>query len=523
MSVNIGLALVLVVNLILWPENSTESFVMDLDSALTQIDSVFSEHVARLFRRGPQGPPPNLSSVNGSLQASIMKVVEAKRIVRREATFNRLAPADVRDITNLVKMMRIPVQGVALASAMQRNMDAHLDAEGLRFVRMDTFRSECPPHASPGVDTDDYAVDCTLHDSIASDLRTWPDDGHSFQSDIFPPEHVALKQRKGSKFEDILKSYDEVIHIIDPICSELANACSRAIKQSIAKLKRTQNYDPRYYNKPFFYRLLPSVRNAYHPEADLFEGDHSVQLLEAITQYDKCRLQGLDLLLRTDGKTPHRALFLVQLFQFNLRDYAERLYTLSSLVYELDNIRRKKRFWYRHVSIRKFLLGHKHDGEGDLGLDAPNAGNDENQAILSRSRSMRTANPLTCEEATLRRGRARTFHHPKPKEHKENGSFPEKDPVCHHNPLDAIEYRDPDAMLPANRFESFCYRIWLYRGVVYAPETAFALKACIIVVLLTFPAFIESSRTWYEDSRGEWAVVTALVWMGPSIGSNLFG
>jgi hypothetical protein len=512
--------LVIFVNLALWPENSTESFVLVLDSALNQFDSIFSEHVARLLRRGPQRPPQGLSSVNSTLQASIMKVVEAKRIVRREATINRLAPADVRDMTSLVKMMRISVQGVALASSMQHNMDTHLETEGVRFVRIDTFRSEHPPNASH--ECSDIEGDCDSE--LASDLRTWPDEHASFQSDIFPPEHMARIQRKGSHFEDILKSYEEVIRIIEPVCSDLANACSRALKISISKLKRSQNYDPRYWNKPFFYRLIPSVRNSYHPENEIPDNDHSVPLLEAITRFDKLRLQGLDLLMRTDGKTPHRALFLIQLFQFNLRDYAEKLYTLSSLVYELECIRKKKKLWYRHVSIRKFMLGHKHDGEGDLGLDAPQATNDENVAILNRSKSMRNATPnQQSQERTLRRGRARSFQHPKPKEHEERTSDPEKDPVGHYNPLDAIEYRDPDALFPSNRFEVFFYSIWLYRGIVYSPETAFALKACIIVVLLSFPAFIESSMTWYADSRGEWAVITALVWMGPSIGSNLFG
>ncbi|KAI8584645.1 hypothetical protein K450DRAFT_217274 [Umbelopsis ramanniana AG] len=527
MAVNIGLGLVIVTNLALWPESSTHSFVLVLDDTLQQFDSIFSEHVARLLRRGPQRPPLGLTKVNGMLHASIMKVIEAKRIVRREATINRLAPADVRDITNLVKMMRISVQGVALASTMQRNMDDHLETSGHRFVRIDTFRSEHPPHFGY-CDSDSTTFNDLpneIDQNLESDLRTWSDHA-SFQSDIFPPEHCATRQRKGSLFDDILKSYESVIQITEPVCSDLANACSRALKGSIARLKRSQDFDPRYFNKPYFYRLFPSVRNSYNPDNENLDFDHSVPLLEAIAQFDKHRLEGLNELMRSDGKTPHRALFLVLLFQFNLRDYAEKLYTLSSLIYEIHCIRKKKRFWYRHVSIRKFLLGHKHAGVGDLGLEAPQAANDENVAILSRTRSVRNAShappPTACQEPTLRRGRARSFQHPKPKETETTASNPEKDPVIH-NPLDAIQYRDPDAMLPSNRFEAFFHSIWLYRGLIYAPETEFALKACIVVVLLSIPAFIPSSMEWYAGSRGEWAAVTALVWMGPRVGSNLFG
>ncbi|KAH8553614.1 hypothetical protein BGW37DRAFT_486400 [Umbelopsis sp. PMI_123] len=527
MAVNIGLGLVIFINLALWPENSTHCFVIVLDDTLQQFDTVFSEHVARLLRRGPQRAPEGLSKVNSTLYASIMKVIEAKRIVRREATINRLAPADVRDITNLVKRMRISVQGVALASAMQRNMDEHLETSGARFVRIDTFRSEQPP--KPCYNNDEATYNDLMDEDTESDLRTWPDDHASFQSDIFPPEHVETKQRQGSYFEDILKSYEDVIRITEPICSDLANACSRALKHTVAKLKHSQNHDPRYVNKPFFYRLLPSIRNAYKPECEDLDFDHSAPLLEAITKFDQHRLDGLNQLMRTDGKTPHRALFLVLLFQFNLRDYAEKLYTLSSLVYEIHCIRKKKRFWFRHVSIRKFLLGRKHDGVGDLGLEAPQAANDENVAILSRSRSKGNNNPApcsphpkSCPEPTLRRGRARSFRHPKPKEQDDKCGNPEKDPI-QHNPLDAIEYRDPDAMLPSNRREAFFHRLWLHRDLIYAPEIGFALKSITVVVLLSFPAFIQSSMGWYADSRGEWAAITALVWMGPRVGSNLFG
>lgn len=529
---NIGLAIVLFVNLALWPENSTETFVMVLDDAFSQLDDIFSEHVARFLRRGPQRPATPLPAINGKLQTVVMNVVDAKRVIRREATINRLAPADVRDITNLVKNMRVAVQGIVLASSMQKNMDSHLELEGARFVRIDTFRSEIPPalksESSTDINMQFRQVD--ENNNNESDLDTWPDDHGSFdQSEIFPPEQYPPKQRKGSRLEDILESYEQVIEIIEPMSSDLANACSVALKDSIAKLKKTQDYDPRYHNRPFFYRFLRSVRHTYHPEDDDLHIDRSAQLLDAIKRFEESRLKGLEKLMRSDEKTPHRALFLILLFQFNLRDYAEKLYTLSSLTYEIYNIRKKRRLWFKHVSIRKFLLGRKHDGNGDLGLDAPQTATDEAAAILSRSRS-RTARSASVSHPsdslpTLRRGRARSFRHPKARDRanglrRVNGGKPSTED---HNPLDALEYKDPDAMLPSNRFEHFCYTLWLHRGLIYSPEVAFAFKACILVVLLSFPAFIESSMNWYADSLGEWAVVTALVWMGPSIGSNIFG
>jgi hypothetical protein len=499
---------------------------MVLDEAFNQIDDIFSEHVARFLRRGPQRPAMPLPTINGTLQTMVMNVVDAKRVIRREATINRLAPSDVRDITNLVKKMRVAVQGIVLASSMQSNMDSHLESEGAHFVRIDTFRSEIPPPVSEYATDIDLKYRHTGDNNENSDLDIWADAHDSFQSEIFPPEQYPPKQRKGSLLEDILESYEQVINIIEPTCSELAHACSIALKDSIAKLKKTQNYDPRYHNRPFFYRFLCSVRDSYHSEDDDLHIDQSVQLLEAIKKFEESRLQGLERLLRSDGKTPHRALFLILLFHFNLRDYAEKLYTLSSLTYEIYTIRKKRKLWFKHVSIRKFLLGRKHDGLEDLGLDAPQATNDETAAILVRSRTLRNAHSAHQPDTlpSLRRGRARSFQHPKTRESVDGPERVDRgQPVDDHNPLDALEYRDPDAMLPSNRFENFCYSIWLHRGLVYSPEVAFALKACILVVLLSLPAFIESSMNWYADSLGQWAVVTGLVWMGPSIGSNTFG
>ena len=87
-----------------------------------------------------------------------------------------------------------------------------------------------------------------------------------------------------------------------------------------------------------------------------------------------------------------------------------------------------------------------------------------------------------------------------------------------------VMYHDPDVAYPTTRTQRAFYTCWQFcKANLYSADTAFAVRACIVLMALTLPAFLDESIDWYNRARGQWAAVVALVWMGPSVGSNFFG
>ncbi|KAG2217683.1 hypothetical protein INT45_008334 [Circinella minor] len=328
-----------------------------------------------------------------------------------------------------------------------------------------------------------------------------------------------------------------------------------------------QHVDPRYQNKPIFSRLFAWYNGSLHTSEgeDEKHTDPSEPLLRAIQKFDDQRLTGLERLYHYDtGKPiPRRILFLLLHFQFNLRGYAERVYTLSSLIYEMDQQRRgRRRIWLPTLSIRKWWFS-KRALEADIGLDPP-ATIVENQhpsnslqhtlsrrttTILNNMTSLdlppvetpsysdddeyedenRNGNVNENGNQCIRRRRPHRRYvrgHlsvpvrgqlSKPKKRKRSSVVISKG-------LDPTMYHDPDVAYPTTRTQRIFYKGWMFmKKFLYTGDTIFALRACIVVIALSLPAFIEESIEWYMRVRGQWAPIVALVWMGPSVGSNFFG
>lgn len=560
---------------LVFPENSTRVFVQQLIKVCESFDHITECQVAAFLNiQKVPGQSNKLDATLANIQQTVDSLttilIEKKRMVRREVSYNTIAPTDVSEMTSLIKKLRIPLQGLGLSRAMEENMrkveKEVLGSENLNKMQErdedatirvvgNPFGINRPRSYYGGTDYDDddedtvEAVFATDEESASASPTTVNSSACSLASDKSASEQ---SRRRKIKWEDSVKiitywreDYDEVLDTVKPTYIALTEACSSAIKESVKRLRRLQNLDPRYQNKPFFYKHYykwkvgaeteknEKLQFDYHRMAD-----PSIPLYEAMKQFHEHRLVGLNRLYTKSG-VPHRILFLLLTFQFNLHSYAEHVYTLSSLIYELDQSRTERRFWMPHIALRKWLF-EGYSNEESFEFDTPGAiAETTKPASLQRSYSRRTtlmaqtvnSQPMADIEGqhvlyklnTPHRGHVCTpaeYHG----QHRQYHTDETDMNVSMQNDSVPLDYHDPDVAYPSTKTQRFFYYIYIFcMKHMYTADTAFAFRASIVVAFLTLPSFLEQSYSWFNEARGQWAAVVALIWMGPSVGSNFFG
>ncbi|KAI9486133.1 MAG: hypothetical protein EXX96DRAFT_31773 [Benjaminiella poitrasii] len=567
----VGFLLIFIIFLLVFPENSTRVFIQHLIKSFETFDGITQRQVAAFLKVSKTDGPraDSLATIHQAVDSLTTTLIQRKRMVRREPSFNAISPTDVSEMTTIVKQLGVPLQGLGLSRAMEENMREAEKSVFRPSSSSDDNQSEASPHffGRPrsyygGTDDEDESDDDSMAEMIPTDeegTMSAVDSPHPSTSTSDRSSSQARQRRVPIRWEDSMKvmtywreDYDLVLVIVRPIYIELTEACSEAVQESIKRLRRLQDLDARFQDRPwlykYYYRWKVGARQereerrqfAYDPSQD-----PSVPLSKAIERFQQHRLTGLDRLYTSRG-VPRRILFLLLGFQFNLHAYAEQIYTLSSLIFELDRSRTRRRFWMPSTPLRKWFL-QGHTMEENYELDTPGAiaeistSATELQRTLSRQLSTTMRDNLSAEKLprlyklnSLQRGEIHTaeehqlqFHATKP-----TGCSqlePETTVVwwCpwRRRPLHGPEgYHDPDVAFPTTATQRFFYSFYLFCiECIYTADAAFAFRAAFVVAFLTLPGFIESSVGWYNEVRGQWAAVVALIWMGPSVGSNFFG
>ncbi|KAI9028195.1 hypothetical protein CLU79DRAFT_697224 [Phycomyces nitens] len=469
-----------------------------------------------------QGPEP-LTALYKTIDTQLLSLINTKRIARRETTYNWMAPNDISDLTKIVKKLRVPLQGIGLSKAMEENMkmtetkcqssSTHVSRSSLHSSAQDNFETRKKKFIRSAINSE---TDESENDNPYKDT-----------------ESVHSPERKQPQVEFIWKKeYDSLVESVKPIYLELTKACAIATKETSKRLLRIQNIDLRFQDKPFFYRYIPKYKDINGADLEYDRTvDPSVALRKAIRRFDIRRLSGLKNFF-DDKQCPRRILFLMLLFQFHIRSYSEKLFTISSLVYEIDVRREKRRLWFPKISLQKWLKG-KPTCDEDYEMDVPAALADCSYLGLQRTLTQQSAmiNSLDLENATVYEEPTSRQLFSQIRGNLSNGkkessvALQSVQKSIWQTQMESPEtYHDPDVSFPATRSQWFFYRFYLFFiNNIYTTDALYALRAGIIVILLTIPAFIESSCDWYLDSRGQWSAVVAVIWMGPSVGSSFFG
>lgn len=349
------------------------------------------------------------------------------------------------------------------------------------------------------------------------------------------------------------QEYNAILGQIRHTHNTLMSACSLATLGNIKRLRRMQSIDPRYQDKPLLYKYIfgkrgtPDTDASYDPSVD-----HSVALLLAIQRFDSERLDGLKRLF-DDNHQPFRRLLLILNLQFSVRTWAENLYMLTSLIFAMDQARRRRRLFFPGLTSCCFF-GEQKGLSFDLESHGAGSALDRRLSLERTScQHIASSSPLAdpalvykinsdirwntsniSNRSDLESGLS--IHHQQRHEHNAtddfHGSFTnlmqQVSQKCNITTpsvmVDTSTYHDPDASYPTTRLQRIFYILWSFgERHVYTSDTAFALRASIVVTALTLPGFLEQSLTWYHTARCQWATVVALIWMGPSVGSSFFG
>ncbi|KAI8339322.1 hypothetical protein BD560DRAFT_412681 [Blakeslea trispora] len=597
-SILIGFALILAMFLIVFPENSTTVYVLNLIKLCETFDAFAQQQVSAFLRDNsrklsvPYDAIESVAKVNQSVDNYIATLVEKKRMVRRELSFNLLAPTDISEMTSLIKKLRIPLQGLALSRAMEENMrkaeevvlqdsrDPHIHAartqsddpvDNLLYDAAEKDRAlpsvfaDRPRSYYGGTDDEEDQEGFTSDEEQTSPLSSQSPSGTSTatSSSYFADsmhssaENLSGKQSRRHKvrWEDNMKvmtywrdDYDRILSMVKPTYFDLSEACATAVRESIKRLRRLQSLDPRYENKPFFYKYyyrwkVGAERERQEAKAYDYDPnyDPSIPLFKAIQKFQEHRLVGLDRLFTKSG-VPRRILFLLLTFQLNLHTYAEQVYTFTSHIYELEKTRTKRQLRWPHISLKKYLFqsplesGDPTRDEGSVAMAKANTSVSLQRNLSRRATaissmlSSRPADDLEAQNSrvlyrlsTPERGQARSASEHYDYVHKKD-NLKEHVSAWRQNELDPLDYHDPDVAYPTTSTQRFFYSIYSFmHNHFYTSDVAFAFRAAIVVALLSLPAFLEQSVQWYNTVRGQWAVVVALIWMGPLVGSNFFG
>lgn len=538
-------------------------------------------------RTETQNQPETLANIHTILDTLITGLIAKKRMVRREPSWNVIAPLDVSQLTSYSKRLRIPIQGLGISRAMEENMRnaekgtfeavpfEYTKSENVEQVPLaagdDTQTSDDnldepedlidrPRSYYGGTDEeDDDSMDESMGHvdtnqstvtSTASFNHSPTQNNSSTSANTIPDQQPSMPRKRRTRWEEPMRimsywreDYDRTLNVVKQVYIELLDACSVAVKETVKRLRKMQDLDPRYQEYPFCYKYyyrwkVGAAKDDEEKASFQYDSKHdpSIPLLQAIEKFQEHRLIGLNSLFTQNG-VPRRILFLLLMFQFNLHTYAEGVYTIASFVYEMDQERTKRRLWLPHLSLRKWLFK-SHNTSESFDLDTPAAIMEASNPISLQKTLSKRANlmamtipddvesqPVLYKLNTPHRGHIRN-RKTKPKEEKKHVRPHPADFISpwRLNILDPLDYHDPDVAYPNSRTQRFFYSIYLFFvKYLYTADVAFGFRAAATVAFLTLPAFLPQSQWWFAEARGQWAAVVALIWMGPSVGSNFFG
>ncbi|KAI8602390.1 hypothetical protein EDD21DRAFT_414035 [Dissophora ornata] len=217
-------------------------------------------------------------------------------------------------------------------------------------------------------------------------------------------------------------------------------------------------------------------------------------------------------------------IFLVYFFVFNLMEFSKELAQLVSCVEVLVDgdeglplwIARNRQSWWRRIwfTLTGFprRLRRKHiERTAFEGFDDPEAG-----IHSSRSDSNHHPQGSTSHEGSghqqdnsnsstgFRRRRHKQRLFPKPNIH---------------NKADTLQ-----TPVPSTFAQQWSTRLWKFLHIFRSFQVKYAVKAAVSAIIMLIPAFVDLTRPFFVQYRGEWALISMLIVMVPTVGgTNIVG
>ncbi|KAF8934280.1 hypothetical protein BGZ47_010436 [Haplosporangium gracile] len=215
-------------------------------------------------------------------------------------------------------------------------------------------------------------------------------------------------------------------------------------------------------------------------------------------------------------------IFLVYFFVFNLMEFSKELSHLVSCVEELVDgddglpmwIERNRQPWWKRIWFsltgfprrlrRPAVRQHAFDDfEVPEPGNRPPASHYSHTHSISQSHTPAHSNNASSGQGTHGRQRKQRLF-PKPNLH---------------NKTDTLHTPRPSTFL-----QKWSTRLWKFLHIFRSFQVKYAAKAAFSTMVLLIPAFVDWTRPYFVQYRGEWALISMLIVMVPTVGgTNIVG
>ncbi|KAI8391663.1 uncharacterized protein BYT42DRAFT_509805 [Radiomyces spectabilis] len=423
----------LAVNYLLWPENSVTNYMAVLKRTLANYNAYFKDHSQAFLSLSPSDMHATLPSLHAQLQGSVLLLIDCKRAVQREILYSNLSAKDISKLTRMTKDMRSALHGVGLAFIMKNDY--------LNDVASSPFLQDV---------TEDHAES---------------------------------------------RAFKNAVHDMQSVCQDLNTACCNALADCCRRVdqmhdRSRSNINSLLWPFPRFFQHRLWGKNKNVADVAMPSVTTGQALQDALYTYDMYvkQLATADFL---ESLPRYGPLYLLFLYQYNLREHAANVKAMSEYLDELESVRTKRRLWWPKMGLRKWFQSPDMDpAMGDDYRDTHQPDETNNGLTLVRTSTRMELEGQ--EENTFRK-------HPSLR-----------------------RYHDPDVTAPSSAFEWFFYGVHKVTKWFMTNDTLFAFKTALGVVMLAIPAWRAESAGWYFDWRGQWAMITLVLWMFPMPGLFIF-
>lgn len=348
-------------------------------------------------------------------------------------------------------------------------------------------------------------VDCSELSKTVTNMRN---SLHGIGLALIMKNNYIYSETKNAYFKrfnepSILDAFQASVNGLKPIASELSNLCCIATSEASVRLGDLHYHPRTTLNSilwPFPRFWVSKVKSSGSIENIPSTTTTSIQLHELISRFDKITKSNqvfkkfLDM---SDADIPRNGpLYLIFLYVYNLKEHATKIAGLIALIEKLETERKKARFWLPHQTLKKWIMSNSNVG-GSVGADE---GEYQNQ----------------CGGNDLARVGTRGDNRTSTEDDNDNDIFEAK-------PSHKDKLGDPDVSAPVTPTQKFFYGLYLVGKWLTDTTTFFAFKTAVGVVMLAIPAYRPQDHAWYMEWRGQWAMITLVLWMFPMTGAFIFG
>ena len=301
----------------------------------------------------------------------------------------------------------------------------------------------------------------------------------------------------------IIDAFVSTLEKIAPACIELTDLCHKATSEGSIRIGNLHYHGRTTLNSILwpFPRLWVS-HSASNNQDELTGKISADQLQKALDHFIVVSQSTavFEPFLGTSsfGIPQNGPLYLLFLYIHNLRQHAANILKLVEFVEHLEEKRTRNRFWFPHQKLKKWLLSNSEIGAvtgADVTDYSNHAGGNDLARVSTRQDGRRDA--VIKDEGDV---------------------FQTKRPQDQSRRLG-----DPDVSAPVTLSQKFFYGLYIFGRWMTSTNTFFAFKTAVGVVMMAIPAYRPGDVSWYISWRGQWAMITLVLWMFPMTGAFLFG